>query len=62
MHCEALSTTRRKLPPGFWQATICSSSAIADVPVASADDPATTKTAASPMPIMRACTHPPFDR
>jgi hypothetical protein len=57
---EALRTTLRK-PPRFWQATITSScAATSEAPDASVAVPTTATSATIPIPIVRACTHPPF--
>jgi hypothetical protein len=59
LQSEAFRTTRRKLLPDFWQATIVPSLVIA-VPWARAADPASAAIAASTIPNVRVCTHPPF--
>ena len=59
LHCDASRTTRTKPPLFFWQATIvpCSCAVGDDAPANALA--ATATTPASPIPIMRAYTHPP---
>jgi hypothetical protein len=59
LQSEAFRTTRKKLLPDFWQATMTAFSSTAD-PWASVADPISSVNAPSTIPIVRACTHPPF--
>jgi hypothetical protein len=59
LQSDAFRTTRRKLFPDFWQATITPFSVVAE-PWASVAVPISRATAPSTSPIVRACTHPPF--
>ena len=58
---EAFRTIRKKPRPGFWQPVmVLSSLERSDAPAASVAEPASATSAASPIPIVRRRTNPPF--